>query len=208
MRNKPRLYCALMILLITLLSTICCTALAEDTNYLSTDGLVAVQDGYVYFVGVDDTSGDLNDGRETGLAESVDIWRIKDEAGAQKELIKSFPVPVPGGVILYGGRDVIPCGDSVYFERDRYGYGDVYHTLTRVNISTGIAEDVFEYRYSAYKVLDGDLLYFYATVKNDSEIEETKGTDESLFSEAKRKFLAKPSWKERRSSSKRATSRF
>lgn len=181
--KKMKLQFTPIILIIILLCGACCMAMAEDSNLISTDGLVAARDGYVYFVGIDDTSGNLNDGRETGLAKSVDIWRIKDEAGAQKELVKAFPVPVPGGVILSGGRDVIPCGDKIYFERECYKDGEWYYTLTGTDISTGEETSIFEGRRYSGKFLDGDLLYYYAAVKNNTATENTDMTDEEAVRE-------------------------
>ncbi|MBR0515018.1 MAG: leucine-rich repeat domain-containing protein [Clostridia bacterium] len=93
-------------------------AWADNSNLFSSGGLYTYQDGYMYFASTEWTGRFLNDGRETGLPDSVEFYRIADVPGAEKELLASVPAAYIGGLGLNSGRYMIPAGNQLYFVRD------------------------------------------------------------------------------------------
>ena len=142
--KRKTIHCILLLVLCAALvyTGITC-AVAENSNLVSSGGMIAVQDDVVYFIGQDYTGGRLNDGRETGLPDSVEFWRIADVPGAQKELAVSLPAPqVDGGVILTGGCNMIPVGDSIYYLREKPMNQNCPMMLSRLDPLSGTVEDI------------------------------------------------------------------
>ena len=67
----------------------------NNTNMISSLGKFCYADGYMYFYdhGLD------NDGSVNGQPDSVNIYRISQEEGAEAELIKILPSPVEAGTV-------------------------------------------------------------------------------------------------------------
>lgn len=113
-------------------------AWADNSNLFSSGGLYTYQDGYMYFASSFWTGRFLNDGRETGLPDSVEFYRIADEPGAQKELLASVPAAQIGGLGLNSGRYMIPAGNQLYFVRDwPTEPHQIYDILARVDLDSG-----------------------------------------------------------------------
>ena len=112
----------------------------ENSNILSTYGYVARADGYTYFV----VEAQHNDGRETGYADSNDIYRIADADDAEAEFIAAVPSAIIDGIAQISVAQLTPYGNYVYFLRD------YKNTISRVNISTGKIEDIEEFGAGVY----------------------------------------------------------
>ena len=105
---KRALFILLSALLLCLLAV---PALAENSNFVSSGGWYAYKDGYMYFVGKDWTSQNLNDGRETGYPDSVEFWRIADRPGAGFPARGADRRSGPGSRLFPGadGRRALVC---------------------------------------------------------------------------------------------------
>lgn len=135
---KRALFILLSALLLCLLAV---PALAENSNFVSSGGWYAYKDGYMYFVGKDWTSQNLNDGRETGYPDSVEFWRIADRPGAQKELLASLPAAQIGGVVLDPGYSLVPMDGALWFVREWPGEPHEFKDqLCRLDLASGNAE--------------------------------------------------------------------
>ena len=147
----------------------------ENSNILSTYGLVARADGYTYFV----VEGNNNDGRETGEAASNDIYRIADADSAEAELIAAVPSAIIYGVAQSSVSQLTPYGNYVYFLRERADFTMEYKSevtiISRVNISTGKIEDIEEFGDGTYLSRNfsrtNDALYFSLSRRTDDTYE-------------------------------------
>ncbi|MCR4887378.1 MAG: hypothetical protein K5919_10735 [Clostridiales bacterium] len=167
---KRALFILLSALLLCLLAV---SAPAENSNFVSSGGWFAYKDGYMYFVGKDWTSKNLNDGRETGYPDSVEFWRIADQPGAQKELLASLPAAQIGGVALDPGYSLVPMDGALWFVREWPGEPHEFKDqLCRLDLASGNAEILerilssLAYSSTNYVsipfFLDGDQIYFLA----------------------------------------------
>ena len=184
MSKRRFFFCVLIVTLTGLLGIAGCSALADNTNDISSGGFFAYDDGYMYFVTDQWMAGSLNDGRETGLPDSVEFWRIADVPGAQKELIASLPAAQIEGRGLNSGRYMVPANGSLYFVRDwpPETLSWQLDELTRLDIAAGTIEkkagvrDILYTNSSPVAVSlpffrDGDTLYFLNNNKETMKLD-------------------------------------
>ena len=176
MKSKLTLRILFFALCTVLLCALGCAALADNSNFISSGGWFAYRDGYMYFVGKDWTSCKLNGGRETGLPDSVEFWRIADEPGAQKELVASLPAAYIGGLGLDPGYCPVPVDDAIYFAQQwPISKHRTDNLLARFDLLSGTVETIESFRNCVENsqiyvwlpyFVDGDQIYF---MNNDKQ---------------------------------------